>query len=413
MTRKTGSSGSKRKRSFEQTDRDRTVEVAADREIEGTMPTEPVPQPYANRSDPVDRSTLAPLENDERSPREPNRDDPQPSDPTQADQSRQNLEKPASRKRKTIEAKPAGAISTEPPNWFLWARVAAFVTLGTAIIALISLGGARLRKSLEASVNDRPEYQFAFADIELDPAPPNWIKLGKEGLLERVRVASKRPKTASILTTDPEGLRRDFQLHSPWVEEVERVELKYPKRVIVRPKYREPAAFASIKGNIPIYLDSNGVILPTDELNLGASGVLPPIYGLENPSSTAPGVVWSKRAGRDDYARPNPRAVAAARLAKFLKDRQNPPLGSGRKPRRVEFIHAQYPAGLFVQLTGKIMVLWGDAPGSERPGTPSGEKKWAILRDWIEHDGPETLRPGDYVEFSAQSILVHPKTPKR
>lgn len=356
---------------------------------------------------------LAPVENDDRSPREPNRDDPQRSDPTQADQSRQNLEKPASRKRKTIEAKPAGAISTAPPSWFLWARVAAFVTLGTAIIALISLGGARLRKSLEASVNDRPEYQFAFADIELEPAPPNWIKLGKEGLLERVRVAAKRPKTASILTTDPEGLRRDFQLHSPWIEEVERVELKYPKRVIVRPKYREPAAVASIKVNVPIYLDSNGVILPTDELNLGASGVLPPIYGLENPSSTAPGVVWSKRAERDDYARPNPRAVAAARLAKFLKDRQNPPLGSGRKPRRVEFIHAQYPAGLFVQLTGKIMVLWGDAPGSERPGTPSGEKKWAILRDWIEHDGPETLRPGDYVEFSAQSILVHPKTPKR
>ncbi len=411
--RKTGSTGSKRKRVSRGPEQDRTVEVAADREIEGTMPTEPVPQPFSNASPPADQGSLVPVNHGTPPRGEPTQGDRTQGDRTQGEPTRQSDEKPPSRKRKPAQPKPTESLGAAAPSRLLWARVAAFVTLGTAVVALISLGGGRLRRSLEATLNDRSEYRFAFADIELDPAPPGWIKLGKEGLLERVRTASKRPKSASILTTDPENLRRDFQLHSPWIEEVERVELKYPRRVIVRLKYREPAAVASIKGNIPVYLDSNGVILPTDELNLGASGVLPPIYGLEAPSSTAPGVVWSKRTERDDYSKPNPRAVAAARLAKFLKDRQNPPLGSGRKPRRVEFIHAQYPAGLFVQLTGKIMVLWGDAPGSERPGTPSGEKKWAILRDWIEHDGPETLRTGDYVEFSAQSILVHPKTPKR
>lgn len=406
--RKTGSTGSKRKRVFEGPEQDRTVEVAADREIEGTMPTEPVPQPFSNASPPADQVSIVPVDNAMNPHGEPAH-----GEPNHGESTRQSVEKPPARKRKPAEPKPTESLAVAAPNWLLWARVAAFVTLGTAVVALISLGAGRLRRSLEATVNNRPEYQFTFADIELVPPPPGWIKLGKEGLLERVRIASKRPKSASILSIDPENLRRDFQLHSPWIEEVERVELKYPRRVIVRLKYREPAAVAPIKGNIPVYLDSNGVILPTDELNLGASGVLPPIYGLEAPSSTAPGVVWSKRTERDDYAKPNPRAVSAARLAKFLKDRQNPPLGTGRKPRRVEFIHAQYPAGLFVQLTGKIMVLWGDAPGSERPGTPSGESKWAILRDWIEHDGPETLRPGDYVEFSAQSILVHPKTPKR
>lgn len=303
--------------------------------------------------------------------------------------------KPRPRRRKTRIA-PA---SVRP---HAIARQIAIVALGTLAVAAIVKLGAAIRDSAYEAAATGKNYVFAFREIQLEPEPPAWIKLGASGLLEAIRTSAHRPETESIATLDLERLSQDIAAN-PWVAKVNHADKRFPNRVRVKVEYREPVAVAKTPQG-PVYLDAIGVVLPAAELAPKRSG---PLFLLQVGEAIPPlraGVRWGMAPMPDGETAPDSRITSACELAKALKS-----LGANRPERdsrlQVVALHPHHPSGLFVELGGEIMVLWGKTAGAPE----AIKQKWEILEDWVDHGGPATLvrRRKEYLEFRGKALVIH------
>jgi hypothetical protein len=237
-----------------------------------------------------------------------------------------------------------------------------------------------------------PENQIAFADIQLVPEPPPWIRAGREGLLERVRLDGGWDRVVSPLSIDKTKLLNDFRL-SPWVEDVPKVDGSRPGRLAIHLRYREPVARVALDA-ATVYLDGDGVVLPDD---LGVVGdPLIPILNLHSLVEARPGRKLkvgdpSGGAGRSEVP------TAAARLAAFVRrhQRATPP---PRFPVRSIVLTENEKDGrhwLWLIIGEKVRVGWGAATTPDAAREPSDDEKWGRLLDWAPRAGPVRLDDPD------------------
>lgn len=281
--------------------------------------------------------------------------------------------------------------------------IAAGVVLGFALLMLT--GGARAIHSAVSWLNQRDAYLVDFSDVILEPAPPAWIKSGREGLLERVRERAGRPERISALDVDLKSLANDFRRESPWVLAVDRVDRAYPNRLTVHLAYRRPAALLRI-GGAEVILDRDGVVLPEDDLNRDAAplvNLLDVVPADTDPSTleALPGKLFKihdLEPGKGDPI------SDAARLAGFFVDRDAVGTDAGAKL-AVKAIHGR-GRHYFVETTTATMILWGQAPGSESPGDPKAGEKWALLEKWVESHALAGIQVPAFLGFQGAHVVV-------
>ena len=200
-------------------------------------------------------------------------------------------------------------------------RLGLALGLGLALVGLLAVGAPRAIRWVVARLHARPEHQIAFAEIELVPPPPAWIKGGAVGLLEEARRGANMPERFGALDIDKARIRNALALHSPWVRAVDRVELSYPNRIAVAIRYREPVAFTYWKAGDPTFdLDAEGVILPRfDAEGRRAAGMVPIAAEDRRPIDARPGRYWSSIGPGGEVREPDPPIRDATALARFLR----------------------------------------------------------------------------------------------
>jgi hypothetical protein len=289
---------------------------------------------------------------------------------------------------------PVRRISNRRLAWIAALAVAS----GLAVVALHAL--ARLAIDW---LHRHDPYQTDFAAIELDPPPPDFLRLDASTLLEQVRRAAGRPERLSTLDLDLDALASEFAKHTPWVESVRRIERSYPNRVIVRLTYREPVARIRTLDGKTIILDRGAYVLPNDELAEHVKRTLPSITGLPGPLETRPGLGVAPPGGEVER-----HVLAAARLAGYLRDRE-----VERKDARADqvvIISTRHGADhLYLGTTDAdrdrdpdFWFLWGHAPGSEGPQELDASIKWNQYLEWFSRPDRPRLAPLQYLEFTPQ-----------
>jgi len=282
-------------------------------------------------------------------------------------------------------------------------RLAMALVLVLSLATMLVFGLARVSHSVLAWLHGQPEYQQAWREIELAPAPPRWIKSGRAGLLERVRTQAGEPEWVSVLDLDLARIERDFKLHSPWVAGVDRVERTYPNRLVVRLRYREPVALVRRPDRDAIIIDKDAVILPAIDLERAFTGPLIAITSdkprVNPPVNPRAGLVYST----GEQSQPDPDIAAAAKLAAFLKSHQAQP-GSLPPRLRITVINPYYSGGLIAQTDDETLIVWGDAPGDEAPGSLTADEKWDLVRELFTTKGSTRVKYPDYLEFSQKRL---------
>ena len=158
-------------------------------------------------------------------------------------------------------------------------------------------------------------FQGGFDRIEVPPLPPyvpaSWIEEVKKqsGLTEPFDL-----RDSTLLPR----LQDAFARHV-WVEAVEQVELDHDRRIVVRLRYREPAAVVEVAGGdvtaseLPgkrrYLVDRHGVVLPSNEQTTSLEPDLPRIVGKVPPPNQGVGSRWGSSLIED-----------AAWLAHYLRD---------------------------------------------------------------------------------------------
>jgi hypothetical protein len=234
-------------------------------------------------------------------------------------------------------------------------------------------------------LHTRPAYRLRFADIELKPPPPAWIKSGRAGLLERVRTRAGWPETFALLDARLADLAEDFRRECPWARAVPRVKAVNPNRVVVELEYREPVA-ACVWPGPPRIVDRDGVVLPDEDFNPECVRTLIKLLGLAPTGATPanfeaqPGRVFKFIASPGAQADTEP-TREAARLAAYFHGR-SAVSSSTVTSILIVAIH-RTPQGLYAQTEDGALILWGDPPGSEPPGELTADQKWALLAEWV------------------------------
>ena len=193
---------------------------------------------------------------------------------------------------------------------------------GSLILALVlAVVSYSTRNWVRKWLHNQPAYQLNFADIELEPPCPKWIKSGQVGLLEKIRKGSKRPVSFSVLDLDVDALRNDFLLNSPWIDRVDRVVKLAGNKVRVQLNYREPVGYLALA---KVYLDGHGVVLPNDDIDPSEIGFVVKLVDESTPKSVTPTPGDEKLRAiplTPGHDHPDEKFRAAARLAGMLKQR--------------------------------------------------------------------------------------------
>jgi hypothetical protein len=240
-----------------------------------------------------------------------------------------------------------------------------------------------LGKAARDALRGSERTSIAFADIDCPPPP------GQEraDFLGEVQYLGGLPDRVNVLDDGlAERLAEAFAKH-PWVEKVERVEVKPPKQVRVQVVYRTPVLAVKIAGNAKppgglrliearsgmgsnmlVFgrtVDGNGLLLP---VRATVPGIALLLNDVTPPTGTA-GTPWG-----------DPTVEAAARTAGVLQTHQA----------KLELVYLEAKEGEFVLYTPAPTdnrVLWGHAPGSESPEEAPAEEKVKRLLDYIEQHG--------------------------
>ncbi len=281
-------------------------------------------------------------------------------------------------------------------------QAGALSTGGLLVLAGVSWGWNAAKSWLAV----RPAYRCRFADIQLQPPPPAWIKRGAEALLAKVRQDSGLPVTLDSQAIDLAVLRRAFAHHSPWVLEVLEVRRAYPNQLTIHLSYREPVLEVVEKDGqqerLIALLDGEAVVLPHDETEISALGPLLRVQPTQVPTGLREGLAWPDGSAE---GRPDPVMAEVARLAGFVKHR-NKALGARAIP--FQQIHALPKFGIFLGATEKRWVRWRTSILPEASPELSDERKWMILEAWVEERRPwPPFRPA-YLEFVDGALRVNP-----
>jgi hypothetical protein len=275
---------------------------------------------------------------------------------------------------------------------------------------------------------DQPQYQVPFDQIQLVDAsgqpnqPPGWYHGGARVFLENVRIASREPEAVSVLQLTADRLSQVFKNYA-WVEDVIRVHYG-PGSIRVELRYRQPVAWVQLRGGDQKMVDHEGTILPAKDIDVAALGRVIKILGdlndggLAPPSDDRDGVKWKCRAGAPTVEEVDTRILAAARLAGFLtREEQARDAEKSAALNIVGIVVTDFQRrGLFVKNNEDAAILWGYAPESKRPDTPSTDEKWAMLRRWAETTEARRLVAEDYWEFSRNGVRFvcpHPRAAHR
>ncbi len=279
-----------------------------------------------------------------------------------------------------------------------WATRVMIVAVALAVLLAVGYRSFRLAT---AWLHDQPQHRLPFSEIELDPNPPSYIKLGRVGLLEQVRQRANLPESLAVLEVDLGKLARAFAVYSPWVEQVDGIRRDYPNRLVVQLTYRRPVAFLLEGSPEPIVLDRHGVVLPLKEIDPGTLLELIKIVNVAGPFEPSPGKMLAP-AGSDTEVK----LRAATELAWFFQ-RNTPDRLPSLSPVRVTQVNLKFgEKSLYARTAAGLWVLWGDAPGHEPPGSPGATRKWEFLQDWVARH-PPPYDPGDYLVFTRERALLN------
>ena len=245
---------------------------------------------------------------------------------------------------------------------------------------------------------DRPDYQIPWNQIQLEPAPPAYIRAGTTPVLAGVKKRLGGPESISTLAQDWAELARALSLGSPWVEEVHKIAVSgYPNKLVINLSYRHPIAMLNAGGNAgsKIILDKNGVVLPSDDIDLKEAGSLIRIDGLSGALEPRPGLALTTAGSQDET-----KLQAAIGLANFVRAQTEAQSPNSAKP-LLQAVNLRYgDHHLFAQTRDGLWVLWGDAPEQEPAGQLRAQQKWSFLKDWLANHAPVADRPGSYLVFT-------------
>jgi hypothetical protein len=304
-----------------------------------------------------------------------------------------------------------------------YSRVGLLVLAALALAGTLAYFVAWAARASVAWLAHQPQYQVPFDQIELVNEPPGWYvgprarPTRAQAFLEGVRSSAREPEHVSVLDVGPDGLAAVFKKYA-WVGDVTRVTYD-AGRIRVDLRYRQPVAWVEPRDGRPLMVDEEGNVLPPDNVDVSAldrviSKIKITAYGgLAPPVATQYGEKWKSRADDRGIEEVDERIVAAARLAGFLlraaheSDTElHPAL------RIIQIIVTDFhkvvpdfgPRGLFVLNNENALIWWGDAPGSEKPGRPTAQEKWAMLRRWEQTTAARFLDTGDYWAFSRDGL---------
>jgi hypothetical protein len=198
----------------------------------------------------------------------------------------------------------------------------------------------------------------SFTDIECDPPPG----LTRVEFLEEAQYLAGLPDRLDLLDTrTPDRVRDALQGH-PWVAEVRQVRIRGDK-IQAEVEHRKPALWVEWSPRSARAVDAGGVLLPVSATKEGLSILTGPV---SRPVVRA-GEAWG-----------DPAVEIAAKLVGWLRER----------PGVVELADCRIEVrgDELTLMVGKRRIIWGRAPGNEKPPEPDAAKKAVRLRAQREGD---------------------------
>jgi hypothetical protein len=292
-------------------------------------------------------------------------------------------------------------------------RAGLLAVFGIAMLAGVLFLVRQATRGAVGWLHHQSRYQVPFREIRLATEPPPWYRGGGSEFLERVRQGAGEDERFSLLDVGPERLTLAFK-KNPWVEDVIKVGYA-PGRVVVELRYRWPVAWVDLPQKRIV--DQEAIILPHENIDPDLLGRLIMITGdgLAPPADPRAGVIWKTRTGANDLGETDRRIEGAAKLAGFLKRQSN----SGESPAVPALLFREIIVtdferrGLFIVNEEGAEVCWGSAPGDERPGRLTAERKWTMLREWQQSTRSRCLPTFDYWAFSRAGlyhVCPHPRS---
>ena len=237
-------------------------------------------------------------------------------------------------------------------------------------------------------LDEIPESYFTVSEIHVADQP-EWVP---ENFLEKVWKQEKLPDQLSI---HDEGLIErlaETLKKSPWVEKVNRIELRPLADVHIALSFRKPIAFVrTLNGLYPI--DRNGILLPTSDFVAKDRYRFPLISSAYSIPQGPAGTYWGDLS-----------MIGAARLAELLTPNGDVEANWNRFgfdaieiPRATKANRKLNEVEYQIRTKGGSLIIWGDAPGINRPREPGAEQKLKrIEKYWTDFGGFEKPH-GPYV----------------
>jgi hypothetical protein len=213
------------------------------------------------------------------------------------------------------------------------------------LTGLLLLGfGASVWTSLRTEIRDQEIYRVKESDLCVWN-PPIWVS--DRFVAEALELRAPEARTEELNSLDPnlvDNLLIAFESH-PWVEEVESIEVRFPARVDVKLKYKEPVAVIDPTPSVAIDLSDSATPVFNDNWQSGQNGEnesvgrraeekyvvdakgyrLPDEYFRNNPSAYRdfPVVLGIRSTPVSEFGQcGDPLVVEAAAFANFLAERE-------------------------------------------------------------------------------------------
>ncbi len=258
------------------------------------------------------------------------------------------------RRRPPIAEPPSGGSSFAE---FVAARRAGLGAVAVMLAAAVA--GGLLWMRIGDSVLWRDDAILRPEQVELRGVAP-WVKADIK--TEALRTASL---DGGVPLGDPElpnRLARAFDTH-PWVKSVVSVKPRHPAAAVVEVVCREAVAMVSVKGGL-LAVDAEGVVLPSGDFTAESAAEYPRVVGIDSSPQGPEGSAWGDTAVEEAAA---VAAVIAPEWRSLGLVECRPKTAAGT--RVWELVGAE----------GQV-ILFGSAPGLERPGEPSAAGKVARLK---------------------------------
>lgn len=326
---------------------------------------------------------------------------------------------PASKLRSTSARRFSRLVESAGPRRVAMPRLLVAGALTLLLTVLGAVGVVMLLRSAAIWVDQRPEHRIPFSQIELVPMPDPWIKGGALLILEEVRKEANRGESVPLLDLDLQELRNDFS-RCPWVKKVLKIDRSRFGKLIVHLEYRKPVAVVPFKKFAPgaFVLDDEAVVLPARDIDWTIDngpylvrGMTWPLIKIQDVAEDSPtpkvGLPWKRTVEDGNLEDRDPMVLRAAIIARFLQDRRL----SLSSPREApNFVSIHLPQGpdkpFFLVDDHENLILWGKAPGDEKPGEPSPEARWAMLLAWIKAHGPLEAKSPHYLKFTNTTAVI-------